>query len=332
MGYNDRDYYREAAGQQFALSNISMVGRIIIVNVVIYLLDYIFRRVESDGTISFSLMYNWMSVSNTTLTHPFQWYQLIAAGFAHSHQLQHIFFNMLSLFMFGQRVEQRLGPWEFLRFYLAAIFLGNLVFAIRASFSDTPLFCLGASGGVSAVVVLCCWFYPRDIAYIYGVIAVPLWLLGILMIGIDMLGVFANSDHVAHDVHLVGAGFALLYGFLHWNFTWLSLPAAVRRWFEKIGVLAPNGRRGRPSLQIHRGEEDEEETPSYFKPSFSVHNSYEDEEEDDHEEKQRQLDSAKQAEYDRLLAKISVAGIDSLTNRERETLNEYSRKMQQKLR
>ncbi|MFO0884242.1 MAG: hypothetical protein U0894_08650 [Pirellulales bacterium] len=69
MGYNDRDYYREAAGQQFALSNISMVGRIIIINVVVYLLDYIFKVPDGNGGTS-SLMYDWMSVSNTTLTIP----------------------------------------------------------------------------------------------------------------------------------------------------------------------------------------------------------------------------------------------------------------------
>ncbi len=306
MGYNDRDYYRESAPDgSYGVNSMSMVVRLIIVNVAVYLLDYILRAPTSDGGV-FRLMHDWLAVSGETLRRPLLWYQLLTAGFSHSSELRHIVFNMFALYMFGSLIERRLGSMEFLRFYLVAIVLGNLLFAARAMFMEAPIYCLGASGGVSAIVVLCCWYYPKEKVYLYGLIAMPLWLLGILMIGLDMYGAIGSNDGVAHDVHLAGATFALLYGALHWNLGWIALPGRVRRWMEDKRWIARGSRRGNPSLQIHRGEE-EEDAPSYFKPSFSLHTGgQDDEEDDDADEKRRNLDSQKQAEYDRLLSEDSA--------------------------
>ena len=47
----------------------------------------------------------------------------------------HIVFNMFGLFIFGREVEDRYGRFEFLRFYLATIVFGGLIWLLtdRAS-------------------------------------------------------------------------------------------------------------------------------------------------------------------------------------------------------
>ncbi|HNC39971.1 MAG TPA: rhomboid family intramembrane serine protease, partial [Chitinophagaceae bacterium] len=85
-----------------------------------------------------------------------QFYRFITSGFIHADYV-HLFFNMFTLFFFGQVVEQYFKGLELggAIAYLALYFLGLIA-------SDLPTYlkqkdnynyhCLGASGAVSAVV------------------------------------------------------------------------------------------------------------------------------------------------------------------------------------
>jgi membrane associated rhomboid family serine protease len=301
MGYEDRDYYREGSPGTFVTS---MVVKLIIINGLVFLANLLFGGPEHSLTDSLALR-------PSTIVHPLTWWRFLTAGFVHDpNAINHIFFNMLGLYVFGSRLEERYGSREFLRFYLIAIVLGFVVWsasnylylqqlpAALAVAVDGKAKCFGASGGVTAVTLLYCLLYPRATLLASFLFPVPAWIIGALIVVSNVFGQATSSPlfgGVAYDVHLVGIALAAGYWYFGWNFGRLPggdelrrLLGRPQRWFKP-----------RPPLKVHDPEQ-----------------YYED------------LD----AEADRLLEKVSREGESSLTPQERRALEDYSRRMRQKLR
>lgn len=68
---------------------------------------------------------------------------LLTSGFAHADFL-HIAFNMYSLWIFGEAIEDFLGAKKFVWLYLASIVAGSLAFVIF----EPQNYAVGASGGI----------------------------------------------------------------------------------------------------------------------------------------------------------------------------------------
>lgn len=287
MGLYDRDYVREEEQGFFLGGDLSIVARLIILNVGIFLVDVLFF----DGKLS-----NWMAVKADLFHRPWNCWQLLTAGFAHDHSnILHVGFNMFGLWLFGRDTEAIYGRKEFLRIYLSMVIFSSLAWVIVTNIvspgPSPPM--LGASGAVNGIMVLFALHYPRRLLYIWGVFPVPVWLICTFMVGTNVLGFNrsvngVNDDRIAYEAHLAGALFAFIYYKTGWNF----------------GRLIPDGfslsrLRSRPKLKIH-------------KPTGG----------------ERDLTQ----EVDRILEKISVQGESSLTSSERRTLEEASRRYQQRRR
>jgi membrane associated rhomboid family serine protease len=74
---------------------------------------------------------------------------LITALFIHG-GLLHIVGNMLYLLPFGDNVEDRMGHFRYLIFYLLCGLIATLVFVVFNANSNTPL--IGASGAISGIL------------------------------------------------------------------------------------------------------------------------------------------------------------------------------------
>ena len=162
-----------------------------------------------------------LMLQSDALVHPWMWYQFLTAGFVHDwNNPLHIVGNMLGLYCFGPRLEEKYGSREFLRFYLIAIVLGFIVWSAehylfaRSLLATQPELarkvleqgCYGASGGVTAAVVLFCVLYPRATLLASFLFPVPAWLMGILIVAGNLFGTVHSSPllgGVAYDVHLV---------------------------------------------------------------------------------------------------------------------------------
>ncbi len=133
------------------------------------------------------------------------------------------------------------------------------------------------------------------------VIPVPAWLVGVLLIGMNLLGAGGvelpspsgeRIGRVAYDVHLVGVAFAFCYFNFKWNLGRL-IPSSLSGGFAGLKKsLKP-----KPKLRVLSPDDDY---------------------------------SASDAEGDALLDKVNREGMDSLTSREKKALEAYSRRMQQK--
>ena len=151
---------------------------------------------------------------------------LITSMFMHG-GIAHIFGNMLFLFIFGDNIEDRVGHFRYLIFYLVCGVLAGLshVFATAAfaggDQASLLVPSLGASGAISGVlgayillfptnrvVVLLGWFVMPMPAFI----AIGLWFVFQLISGLGVLGSGSQQGGVAYAAHIGGfiAGLILI--------------------------------------------------------------------------------------------------------------------------
>jgi membrane associated rhomboid family serine protease len=171
------------------------VQRLMIANVLVYFLQLAMPDVTS------MLVF----VPAAILVRP---WTLITYMFAHDpHGLTHILFNMLSLYFFGSRVEQRLGPERFFVLYFVSGICGGLL-----SFIFSPYVAiLGASGAVFGVSFAFARFWPRDQILIWGIIPVEARVLVGIMTLVALFGIGPGVAHFAHLGGFLGAFLYLLF-------------------------------------------------------------------------------------------------------------------------
>ena len=124
--------------------------------------------------------------------------------------IMHLLGNMLGLFFFGPRVEERIGTRHFWWLYIVSGLTGALL-----SFFTPNAFIIGASGGVFGVTLAFAYFWPDAPIYIWGVLPVPARLL---VIGYGLISIFSivprggsGGGGIAHLAHLGGYLGAFLY-------------------------------------------------------------------------------------------------------------------------
>lgn len=258
MGLNDRDYGRAGYDDGYGYGGGGGYGRpgfqlgmprtmtvtLIVITIAVHVVQ-LFSRSKVPGDLSafdelFSLHYDWF-------TEPWRIFEFITYGFLHSPwSLWHLAGNMFVLWMFGRPVEQRLGSREFLVFYLTAIVVAGVVWNLSEFVLPGGRLVLGASGGVSAVLLLFIFMYPNVTVLFMFIFPMPAWVLGLFIVGSDIVGAVGRMGTVAFTAHLGGFLFALLYykaGIRLTNF----LPSELKM---------PSFKR-KPPLRVHRPSEED---------------------------------------------------------------------------
>jgi len=285
MGLYDREYYREERQSSLWGRSYSVVGALIVVNVAIFLIDALFT--------SGNQIHQALRLSLGDLARPWLWWRFLSYGFVHV-DFFHILVNMLGLWFLGRDVEGLYGRGEFLRLYLVLLVVGGLAWAVVARLlgAEETAAVWGASAAVTGVIVLFALHFPGRTVLLFPIpIPLPAWVMGLLVVGIDVVGALRRTETpAAYSVHLAGAALALLYFGLHWN-------------FGRLGSLFSwRSLRSRRGLRLHEPESEPEA------------------------DQQAQLNE----EVDQILEKISREGEASLTRRERRTLENASREYQRR--
>ncbi|MCD5397650.1 rhomboid family intramembrane serine protease [candidate division NPL-UPA2 bacterium] len=83
---------------------------------------------------------------------------LITSIFLHG-SFSHIVFNLLFLWIFGPSVEDKVGRWRFLFFYLLTGVIGTLIHIAAEPCSTVPL--IGASGAIAGIMGAYLMLFPR---------------------------------------------------------------------------------------------------------------------------------------------------------------------------
>jgi membrane associated rhomboid family serine protease len=117
----------------------------------------------------------------------------------------HLASNMLFLWVFGDNVEDALGHFRFLIFYLLCAAAGAALHGLVTPVSEGPL--IGASGAISGVVAAYFILHPRVRLWVLVFFRIPLPLPAFipltlwvgqqfLMLGLDMDGMVSWGAHV----------------------------------------------------------------------------------------------------------------------------------------
>lgn len=303
MGLYDRDYGRysgNAPGFHLGGGMRTLTTNIVLFTCGVFVVQLLTRGQSPNPQMGLPGDSGWFtelfSLHSDLLAKPWHFFQLLTYGFLHDvWDFRHIVFNMATFWFIGRAVEYRYGQREYLAFYLLAIIAGGATWLVGTMIVDrslTPISgsMLGASGGVMAVVVLFCLNFPNQLLYIWGVLPVPAWALGVLYVGLDIFGAggqtFGQDKNIAYTAHLGGALFAILYYQFHWRLE-PFLPGEA--WLDRL--------KPKPKLRVLDPDSTEEST---------------------------------EEQVDAILQKIQEQGRDSLTRKERHILEEASQKYQRR--
>ncbi len=137
-------------------------------------------------------------------------WQVGTYAFLHG-SFNHLFFNMLGLWMFGSELERMWGTRRFIQFYTASVLAAALAQLIVTALTGSVYPTVGASGGLFGLLLAFGMLFPHRTILLFFVIPVPARILVALYGAFELYqGVTDSQGGVAHFAHLGG----MLGGFL----------------------------------------------------------------------------------------------------------------------
>ena len=137
--------------------------------------------------------------------------RVFSSGFLHVN-MQHLLFNMFSLYIFAPVVINYLGQSSLVIIYLVSLLVGNF---LSYSFhkEDHYYTAVGASGAVMGIVYSAILLRPDMSLYLFFIpIPIPAYIFGIGYLLYSIYGMKANNDNIGHDAHFGGAiGLSLIH-------------------------------------------------------------------------------------------------------------------------
>ena len=149
-----------------------------------------------------------MMLSPYKVVHNNAYYRILTHGFVHADGM-HLAINLFVLWEFGSVVEMEFGAgFPFL--YFGAIIAASIPAIVKHK-NNISYNSLGASGAVSAVLMAFIVAHPSHTLLLFFVIPIPAILAGLLFFIFERSMQKRGGTGIAHDAHIYGAGFGLIY-------------------------------------------------------------------------------------------------------------------------
>jgi membrane associated rhomboid family serine protease len=166
-----------------------------------------------------------------------QWYRFFTCGLIHA-DWSHLFFNMLSLYLFGQYVEDAFGDlfgvygkWVYLALYISALLI-SLLPTFAKNKNNYQYRSLGASGAVSAVIFAGLMLTPTLGIYIFFIpIPIPGFIFAPLYLIISALLDKKGAGNINHSAHIWGSIYGLAFVIIACQF--IDYPV-IKNMFQEI--------------------------------------------------------------------------------------------------
>lgn len=130
-------------------------GFAVVTTLIILVNIYVFFQELQHGN---RFVYAWSAIP-VRIVHGHRWITLLTSMFMHGGWM-HIIGNMIYLWAFGREIEDAMGSFRFLFFYLAGGVVAMLAQILGDPLSRIPS--LGASGAIAAVMGAFIITFPRD--------------------------------------------------------------------------------------------------------------------------------------------------------------------------
>ncbi len=167
-------------------------------------------------------------LSPRVVVHGRQVHRLLTAGWLHADST-HLFFNMLTLYLFADEVIGVLGAGTFLALYVSAVVVAFVPTTLRHR-DRSGYASLGASGAVSAVMISATLLHPGLELYPFFLpFRVPGLIYALIYMGYSVWHSWTSGagDRINHDAHLSGAAYGALV-------TYALEPARVTSTVERV--------------------------------------------------------------------------------------------------
>lgn len=236
--------------------------------------------------------------------------RMISSGFIHL-DYTHLIFNMLSFYFFAGIVENLLGTLPFLLVYFGSLLAGNFL-SLWLNKANSFYRAVGASGAVSGIIFAAIVLKPGMILLLFFAIPIPGWAFALGYIAYSIFGMRNKMDNIGHEAHLGGAILGLFLA-LYYRPSMLientlpillaGIPSIIYLVLLIFGIDLGNAN----SFKIKI-------------PKKSIKPEYYDVEDYYREKKKNQED-----ELNRLLEKVGNTGLESLSEKEKESLDKLSK-------
>lgn len=203
-----------------SLRNYGVLGRLLLVNTVIYLVLLLILGVEvlfkQPGLQKTVVMY--LAAPGDPSMLAYVPWTVFTSMFTH-YEFAHFIFNMLVLFFTSMIFLQHFSQQRLVSTYILggifAYILHVASYYIFPAFAQyTPTSVVGASGAVMAILMAVAFHRPTMRVMLFGLIPIPLIVIALLYIVTDLMGITEQStgkgSNIAHFAHLGGAIFGAI--------------------------------------------------------------------------------------------------------------------------
>ena len=265
----------------------SIVERIIILNVAIFILTYLFNTFSFLFQIDGNFIVNWFSLQPDFELLLFRPWTIITYGFLHL-GFFHILFNMLVLYYFGNLFIDFFNSKQFLAYLLLGIISGGFIYMLSYNYmpglKTQASLLMGASAGVMAIVIGISSHIPHYSLHFRFIGNIKLLYIAIVLVVLDVVQI-PSGNAGGHLAHLGGS----LIGFILTRY--LNQGTGLITWIS--GSMTKKEKR--PLKTVYK---------STKKTTYQ----------------KRETKSEEQARIDSILDKISKSGYDTLTTEEQDYL------------
>lgn len=276
-------------GIQYYMARMNIAEKLIAINVLIFILDGL-----STALLGYSVS-QWFHLPKGFMDFFGQPWSLVTYSFFHG-GLGHIFWNMLMLYFTGRIFLNLFDAQRFINVYFLGVIVGGLVFLLSYNVFPTLLNAntalIGASAGVTAVLIFICTYIPnQEVRIIF--FNVKLWYVGAFFVLVDLIQIPYGGNIGGRLAHLGGAFLGYMYARQLLNGRDIGSGFA-KVWDAIVQLFKPKEKKA-PMKTVYRKNTSKKSAAEY-----------------DKEAHQRKIDT--------ILDKISKSGYESLSKEEKDFL------------
>ena len=213
---------------QSGYRNGNVVMKVIYITVGVFALTFVMNTLSFLFQSDANYMIKWFALSPHFDALLFKPWTIITYGFLHEGFL-HILFNLLILYYIGNLFLDFFNEKQWLVYYLSGILVGGAVFVLSYNYlpalKTTNALLVGASAGVTAILIGLATLIPDYSIRLMLIGNVPLKYIAILFVILDVIQI-PDGNAGGHLAHLGGAltGFLLTNNFnqargFNWDFS-----------------------------------------------------------------------------------------------------------------
>ncbi|UII75281.1 rhomboid family intramembrane serine protease [Flagellimonas sp. HMM57] len=275
---------------QYNFARLNIAEKLIALNVLIFILDGLALALLGGSVAS------WFHLPKDFMGFLGQPWSIITYSFFHA-GFGHIFWNMIMLYFTGRIFLNLFDAQRFINVYFLGVIVGGLVFLLSYNIFPTLLntntALIGASAGVTAVLIFICAYIPnQEVRIIF--FNVKLWYVGAFFILVDLIRIPYGDNVGGRLAHLGGA----LLGYIY-----------ARQLLKGIDIGSGFGKLRNAIAQWFKPRDKKAPLKTVYKKNTAKSKSAKDYDKEAH---QRKIDA--------ILDKISKSGYESLSKAEKDFL------------